>query len=194
MKFLANKNTFFSTKRIVRMAERSKAPDSRVELFLTGVFWSTNVGVGSNPTSDKVFTTCEMAINGAFWLPWQEKQGVLWVSAGRNWLFLTFLHNLFLGIVLPNSILLRSSGELAQMVERSLSMREVRGSMPRFSTICFQQKNTNSTLWRISHCHIAFCLQNCLGELAQMVERSIRIREARGSIPRFSTRILKEKW
>ena len=37
----------------VRMAERSKAPDSRVELFLTGVFWSTNVGVGSNPTSDK---------------------------------------------------------------------------------------------------------------------------------------------
>ena len=53
----------------VRMAERSKAPDSRVELFLTGVFWSTNVGVGSNPTSDKVFTTCEMAINGAFWLP-----------------------------------------------------------------------------------------------------------------------------
>ena len=25
------------------------------------------------------------------------------------------------------------SGELAQMVERSLSMREVRGSMPRFS-------------------------------------------------------------
>ena len=37
------------------MAERSKAPDSRVELFLTGVFWSTNVGVGSNPTSDKCF-------------------------------------------------------------------------------------------------------------------------------------------
>ena len=26
-----------------------------------------------------------------------------------------------------------SGGELAQMVERSLSMREVRGSMPRFS-------------------------------------------------------------
>ena len=39
------------------MAERSKAPDSRVELFLTGVFWSTNVGVGSNPTSDNVFST-----------------------------------------------------------------------------------------------------------------------------------------
>ena len=40
----------------VRMAERSKAPDSRVNPLpdLTGVwaFWSTNVGVGSNPTSD----------------------------------------------------------------------------------------------------------------------------------------------
>ena len=40
----------------VRMAERSKAPDSRVRLFpVTGVFWSTYVGVGSNPTSDKYF-------------------------------------------------------------------------------------------------------------------------------------------
>ena len=28
-------------------------------------------------------------------------------------------------------------GELAQMVERSLSMREVRGSIPRFSRFCF---------------------------------------------------------
>ena len=44
----------------VRMAERSKAPDSRVELFLTGVFWSTNVGVGSNPTSDKSFSVIEI--------------------------------------------------------------------------------------------------------------------------------------
>ena len=40
---------------VVRMAERSKAPDSRVKLFLIGAFWSTNVGVGSNPTSDKRF-------------------------------------------------------------------------------------------------------------------------------------------
>ena len=37
----------------VRMAERFKAPDSREKpLSLTGVFWSTDVGVGSNPTSD----------------------------------------------------------------------------------------------------------------------------------------------
>ena len=42
----------------VRMAERSKAPDSRVKpLSLAGVFWSTYVGVGSNPTSDNFFKT-----------------------------------------------------------------------------------------------------------------------------------------
>ena len=51
----ALKSPIFLPKPHVRMAERSKAPDSRVELFLTGVFWSTNVGVGSNPTSDKCF-------------------------------------------------------------------------------------------------------------------------------------------
>ena len=52
----ANKSLLFLPRPHVRMAERSKAPDSRVELFLTGVFWSTNVGVGSNPTSDKCFS------------------------------------------------------------------------------------------------------------------------------------------
>ena len=41
----------------VRMAERSKAPDSRDSLFtsMEWAFWSTNVGVGSNPTSVKNF-------------------------------------------------------------------------------------------------------------------------------------------
>ena len=33
------------------MAERSKAPDSRIYPSIR-VFWSTNVGVGSNPTSE----------------------------------------------------------------------------------------------------------------------------------------------
>ena len=39
------------------MAERSKAPDSRVVLFVLTErsVWSTNVGVGSNPTSDNTF-------------------------------------------------------------------------------------------------------------------------------------------
>ena len=40
------------------MAERSKAPDSRIIILAprwvcgAWAFWSTNVGVGSNPTSD----------------------------------------------------------------------------------------------------------------------------------------------
>ena len=54
-RYRALKTILYVPKSHVRMAERSKAPDSRVELFLTGVFWSTNVGVGSNPTSDKRF-------------------------------------------------------------------------------------------------------------------------------------------
>ena len=65
----SNKYSLFFTNWHVRMAERAKAPDSRVELFLTGVFWSTNVGVGSNPTSDKVFTTREITAYGKFWSP-----------------------------------------------------------------------------------------------------------------------------
>ena len=38
----------------VRMAEWSKAPDSRdiILPLYDGAFWSTNVGVGSNPTPD----------------------------------------------------------------------------------------------------------------------------------------------
>ena len=46
----------------VRMAERSKAPDSRVR-YLPIVqwgwaFWSPNGGVGSNPTPDNFFLSC----------------------------------------------------------------------------------------------------------------------------------------
>ena len=54
-RFLEFKYLLFFVIAHVRMAERSKAPHSRVEPFLTGVFWSTNVGVGSHPTSDKRF-------------------------------------------------------------------------------------------------------------------------------------------
>ena len=57
-RYRALKALLYVPKSHVRMAERSKAPDSRVELFLTGVFWSTNVGVDSNPTSDKRLSGC----------------------------------------------------------------------------------------------------------------------------------------
>ena len=41
------------------MAERSKAPDSRVPFLIDSerAFWSSNEGVGSNPTSDKLFSS-----------------------------------------------------------------------------------------------------------------------------------------
>ena len=45
------------------MAERSKAPDSRFTPSFAQLsakdraFWSTNVGAGSNPASDKSFIT-----------------------------------------------------------------------------------------------------------------------------------------
>ena len=85
-----DKYLIFSPTTHVRMAERSKAPDSRVELFLTGVFWSTNVGVGSNPTSDKVFTSDEMATCGDSWLLWNRKQGVLSTPMSRTAQFSSF--------------------------------------------------------------------------------------------------------
>ena len=58
---LANYLLKFTTlQSAVRMAERSKAPDSRdctipSPVLETRVFWSTYVGVGSNPTSDNLF-------------------------------------------------------------------------------------------------------------------------------------------
>ena len=64
------------------------------------------------------------------------------------------------------------------MGERSLSMREVPGSIPGFSSITFvftrKPINTNK-----------FC--NINWELAQMVERSTYNREVPGSIPGFSS-------
>ena len=77
---VVNKTSLFFPDTHVRMAERSKAPDSRVELFLTGVFWSTNVGVGSNPTSDKRFrVTRILKISHTLLL-----QIILWMTSGTK--------------------------------------------------------------------------------------------------------------
>ena len=50
--------------------------------------------------------------------------------------------------------------------------------------------NSVETPNSIRRCTSFLSFPEQLGELAQMVERSIRIREARGSIPRFSTEII----
>ena len=61
-------------------------------------------------------------------------------------------------------------GGLAQMAERPLCMRQVRGSMPLSST------------FGLSGFH-----QHSLGDVAQMVERVLSMHEAMGSMPIFST-------
>ena len=63
-------------------------------------------------------------------------------SSAQSVLFVPFMFSLQFFFFFSNSFLKKlllvyynlKEGELAQMVERSLSMREVRGSMPRFST------------------------------------------------------------
>ena len=53
--------TIVSFSHQVRMAERSKALDSRETLLTDSerAFWSSSEGVGSNPTSDKIFYSFE---------------------------------------------------------------------------------------------------------------------------------------
>jgi hypothetical protein len=42
-------------------------------------------------------------------------------------------------VIINFNILRKQSGDVAQMVERSLSMREVRGSIPRISNLLFRR-------------------------------------------------------
>ena len=87
------------------------------------------------------------------------------------------------------------------MVERSLCMREVRGSMPRISKnfwgfdnsiwcLLIMGRNwqlvTNRKLIYHGFCSEASSKLKGYGDVAQMVERSIRMREVRGSMPRIS--------
>ena len=79
-------------------------------------------------------------------------------------------------------------GGLAQVVERSIRIREAPGSIPGFSKQFF------FTIIFVANCNTSFLCQTekvgeqktCPRGLAPVVERSIRIREAPGSIPGFS--------
>ena len=72
-------------------------------------------------------------------------------------------------------------GELAQVVERSLSMWEVPGSIPGFSI----SSSIFHALWKLRSDWYNQCGWYC-GELAQVVERSLCMWEVPGSIPGFS--------
>ena len=111
-------------------------------------------------------------------------------------------------------------GELAQMVERSIRIREARGSIPRFSSWIFLQCQPQGKEFSLIHLEIEVSVarhtgidlvakenewldimkitssgnmpptwevRQPSGELAQMVGRSLSMREVRGSMPRFST-------
>ena len=101
---------------------------------------------------------------------------------------------------------LRSYGDVAQMVERSLRMQEVRGSIPRISkstflpttvgtmgTVKFIPTETNKPeakkLEETRQLDYQVWATGSHGDVAEMVERSLSMREVRGSIPRISKSI-----
>ena len=98
-------------------------------------------------------------------------------------------------------------GIVAQMVERSLCMREVRGSIPRISKSTIFTNNCRNSgncgviptetnkpeakkLEETRQLDYQVWATGSYGDVAQMVERSLSMREVRGSRPRFSNSII----
>ena len=96
---------------------------------------------------------------------------------------------------------LEEDGDVSQMVERSLCMREVRGSMPRISKTFWGFDNSIWCLlimgrsWQLVRnrklIYHGFCPEASskleeYGNVAEMIERSLCMREVRGSMPRIS--------
>ena len=120
---------------------------------------------------------------------------------GRNWQLLTNRKLIYHGFCSETSSKLEGYGDVAQTVERLLRMREVRGSIPRISkhfwgfdnSISFwltKGKNwqlvTNRKLIYHEFCSQATSKLKGYRDVAQMVERSLCMREVRGSVPRIS--------
>ena len=120
---------------------------------------------------------------------------------GRNWQLVTNGKLIFHELCSEASSKLEEYGDVAQIVERSLSMREVRGSMPRISKTILRirqfwfvfadngNKLTTRYKWKlIFHelCSEASSTLEEYGDVPQMVERSLSMREVRGSMPCIS--------
>ena len=118
---------------------------------------------------------------------------------GRNWQLVTNRKLIYHGFYSKASSTLEGYGDVAQMVERLLRMREVRGSMPRISKTFWGFDNsiwcllimwrnwqllTNRKLIYHEFCSEASSKLEGYGDVAQTVERLLRMREVRGSIPR----------
>ena len=120
---------------------------------------------------------------------------------GRSWQLVRNRKLIYHGFCSEASSKLEEYGKVAEMVERSLCMREVRGSMPRISKTFWGFDNsiwcllimgrnwqllTNRKLIYHGFCSEASSKLEGYGDVAQMVERSLRMREVRGSKPRVS--------
>ena len=125
---------------------------------------------------------------------------------GRNWQLVKNGKLIFHEFCLEASSKLEKAGDVSQMVERSLCMREVRGSMPRiFKTFLRIQyfwfvfadngnELTTRYKWKADISWVLFKASSKLeeyGDVAQVVERSLSKREVRGSMPRISITIFR---
>ena len=114
------------------MAERSKAPDSRFKSFCSSTvgraFWSTYVGVGSNPTSDRliffgdVLLVLNFPLDFLGWKYIQERADPDWVASCAAWTFLVCLSECQCFLSFDWCLLLRLNGCKDIVAEFSTSL------------------------------------------------------------------------
>ena len=120
---------------------------------------------------------------------------------GRNWQLATNRKLIYHGFCSEVSSKLEGYGDVAQRVECLLCLREVRGSVPRISKTFWSFDNsiwcllimgrnwqplTNRKLIYHEFCSEASSQLEEYGNVAEMAERSLCMREVRGSMPRIS--------
>ena len=125
---------------------------------------------------------------------------------GKNWQLVTNRKPIFHELCSEASSKQNLYGDVAQMVERSLCMREVRGSMTRISKTFLRirqfwfvfadngNKLTTRYKWKTDISWVLFKASWKLeeyGDVAQKVERLLCMREVRGSILRISKTFLR---
>ena len=129
------------------MAERSKAPDSRVRLFPSLEYSGPRMWAWVRIPLLTMPFSCHFHFNYQIRHQYYQQNSLLVVNnnqhAHKQWkISIRRKSSPYFSWILSNGVHSCYHGELAQMVERSLSMREVRGSMPRFSMFIFSSENT----------------------------------------------------
>ena len=124
-----------------------------------------------------------------------------WLTIGKDWLRVTNRKLIYHEFCSEASSKLEEYGNVAEMAERSHCMREVRGSVPRISKtfggfnnsmwcLLIMGRNwqlvTNRKLINHEFCSEASSKLDEYGNVAEMAERSLCMREVRGSVPRIS--------